>query len=177
MSFVSVSVSQPPSVTYLLGQLRRSREWVCPRCDQSNLECLPDPPQPSDSSTSDPVREAKTSPETKVAPTAPANVTPSQPPEGGVPVSVRKATPGSVDSTSRSESEDTTTVVVASPPASTPTPSPNLSGARGAHPATGSPASFHPSQSHTTVRPPMLLDTAICVLLVLVFALLLRRIF
>lgn len=103
-------------------------------------------------------------------PAAPANVTPPQPPEGDVSVSVREATPGGVDGTPRSESEDATTVVTSSP-------SPNLSGARGAHPAAGPSASFHPSQTHTIARPPMLLDTAICVLLVLVFALLLRRIF
>jgi len=165
----------PPSERKRLAAL--SREWVCPRCNQSNLECLPDPPQPSDSSASDPVSEAKTSPEAEVVPTAPANVTRSQLSEDGVPVSAREATPGSVDVISRSGTEDTTTVVVASPPASTPTISPNLSGARGAHPAAGPSASFHPSQTHAAARPPMLLDTAICVLLVLVFALLLRRIF
>lgn len=169
MSFVPVSASQPPRSLTSLAEFPRSREWVCPRCNQSNLECLPDPPQPGDSLTSDPVSEAKLSPEAEVVPTAPANVTPPQSPEGDVSVSVREATPGGVDSTPRSESEDAD--------ASTSTPSPNISGARGAHPAASPSASFHPSQTHTTARPPMLLDTAICVLLVLVFALLLRRIF
>lgn len=27
----------------LITNARRSREWVCPHCQQSNLECLPDP--------------------------------------------------------------------------------------------------------------------------------------
>jgi ubiquitin-conjugating enzyme E2 J1 len=31
------------SVLRLLTRAHRSREWVCPHCHQSNLECLPDP--------------------------------------------------------------------------------------------------------------------------------------
>lgn len=96
-------------------------------------------------------------------------------------VSEREANPG-VDGASRSESDDTTsddkttaTSVVASSHSSAsgaPTPSQNISDVHGARQAV--PASFRPSH---TMRPPMLLDTAICVLLVLVFALLCRRVF
>lgn len=164
-----------------LNKSPRSREWVCSRCNRSNLECLPDPPPPNDASTSDSVSEVQTAPVAEALPT-PVEVMPPQPPplaETNVSVSVREATSTGVDGAPRSESEDST-LVVASPPASTsiPSQSQNLSGARvgGARQASG-PTAFHPSQTHTTVRPPMLLDTAICVLLVLVFALLCRRIF
>jgi len=101
---------------------------------------------------------------------------PPQTAESNASVSVREATPDGADSAPLSESVDATSVIT-EPPASAPTPSQNFSGGRGARQAAGPAPPFHPSQTHTIVRPPMLLDTAICVLLVLVFALLLRRIF
>jgi ubiquitin-conjugating enzyme E2 J1 len=158
------------SVKYL-----RSREWVCSRCNRSNLQCLPDPPESSDPSTSRPLAKSKPSPEAEVVPDA-AETIPPQIAESNASASVREATPDDVDSAPRSESVDAT-LVMTSPPATAPTPSQNFSGVRGAHQAASPTPPFRPSQTHTTVRPPMLLDTAICVLLVLVFALLLRRIF
>jgi len=152
-----------------------SREWYCIRCNRSNLECLPDPPDSSDPSISDPLPEVETSLETEVVP----NTTEAMPPqtaESNASVTVRDATPDGTDSAPRLESVDTTSVITP-PPASAPTPPQNFSGGRGARQAAGPTPPFHPSQTHTIVRPPMLLDTAICVLLVLVFALLLRRIF
>jgi ubiquitin-conjugating enzyme E2 J1 len=164
-------------------ELPRSRDWVCQRCNRSNLDCLPDPAQANDASTPGSVSEAKTSPEAEVIPTpAEAEVVPPQPPVSDVSVSEREANPGGADGVSRSGSDDTisddktmTTTVVASSrssASSAPTPSQNISDVHGARQAF--PASFRPSH---TARPPMLLDTAICVLLVLVFALLCRRIF
>lgn len=153
----------------------RSKEWYCIRCNRSNIECLPDPPESSDPSSSGPLPKVKTSPETEVIPNT-AEAMPPQTTESNVSVSVREATPEGVDSAPRSESGDGASVI-APPPARAPTPSQNFSGVRGARHAAGSAPPFHPSQIHTSVRPPMLLDTAICVLLVLVFALLLRRIF
>jgi ubiquitin-conjugating enzyme E2 J1 len=164
-------------------ELPRSRDWVCQRCNRSNLECLPDPAQPDDATTSGSVSEAKTSSEAEVVLTpAEAEVVPPQPPESEASVSEREANPGGADGASRSESDDTTsddktttTSIVASShssASSAPTPSLNISDVRGARQAV--PASFRPSH---TARPPMLLDTAICVLLVLVFALLCRRVF
>ena len=163
--------------------LPRSRDWVCQRCNRSNLECLPDPAQPNDVSTPESVSEAKTSSEAEVVPPpAEAEVVPPQPPESKASVPEQDANPGSADGATRSESDDTTsddktttTSVVASSQSSasrTPTPSQNISDVHGARQAV--PASFRPSH---TARPPMLLDTAICVLLVLVFALLCRRVF
>jgi len=104
---------------------------------------------------------------------------PPQPPESEASLPEQEANSGGV---SRSESDDTTSddktttvSVVASShssASSAPTPSQNISDLHGARQAV--PASFRPSH---TARPPMLLDTAICVLLVLVFALLCRRVF
>jgi len=164
-------------------ELPRSRDWVCQRCNRSNLECLPDPAQPNDAPTPESVSEAKTSSEAEVAPTpAEAEVVPPQTPESKASVSEREANPGGTDGANRPESDgtasdDKTTMasVVASShssASSAPTPSQNISDVHGARQAV--PASFRPSH---TVRPPMLLDTAICVLLVLVFALLCRRVF
>ena len=168
------------SCTY---NLPRSRDWVCQRCNRSNLECLPDPVQPNDVSTSGSVSEAKTSSEGEVIPTpAEAEVVPPQPPESKASVPEREANPDGADGATRSESDDTTsddktttTFVVASSlssASSAPTPPQNIPDVHGARQAV--PASFRPSHA---ARPPMLLDTAICVLLVLVFALLCRRVF
>ena len=163
-------------------ELPRSRDWVCPRCNRSNLECLPDPAQPNDASTLGSVSEPKTTSEVEMVSTpAGAEVVPPQPPESEASLSEPEANPGGAN---QSESGDTTFVdkttalsVVASShssASSTPTPSQNISDVRGARQAV--PAPFRPSHTHTA-RPPMLLDTAICVLLGLVFALLCRRVF
>ena len=93
------------------------------------------------------------------------------PPLSAETVSGQGATLDAADGATRSESDDTTSAV-ASPPS---TPSQNPSVAFSARQA--GPATFRPSHPHATVRPPMLLDTAIGVLLVLVFALLCRRVF
>ncbi len=171
--------SSPPLTSSY--EFLRSRVWVCPRCNLSNLECLPDPDpaQPDVASTPGTVSEVKTSSETDIVPTpAEAEVVPPQLPQSEASISEREADPGGTDGVSRLESDDTiTTSVVASPRSSVssaPTSLQTISDVRGVVLQAGTPASFHPSR---TARPPMLLDTAICVLLVLVFALLCRRIF
>jgi ubiquitin-conjugating enzyme E2 J1 len=164
-------------------ELPRSRDWVCPRCNRSNLECLPDPAQPNDVSTSVSVSEAKTPSEAVVIPTpAEGEVVSPQLPENEVRVSEREADPGAAGGDNRSKGDDTTSddkittmSVVASSHSSAssgPTLSQNISDVHGARQVVTT--SFR--HSHTA-RPPMLLDTAICVLLVLVFALLCRRVF
>jgi ubiquitin-conjugating enzyme E2 J1 len=115
----------------------------------------------------------KTSSEAEVVPTSAEEMSP-QPPQSEDPVSEQEANPGGAEGAIRIESDDTTTVV-ASPHSSASSAlasSQNISGVHGARQA--GPASFRPSHA---MRPPMLLDTAICVLLVLVFALLCRRVF
>lgn len=163
-------------------ELPRSRDWVCPRCNRSNLECLPDPDpaQPNDAGTLS-VSEAKTSSEAEVVSTPPdSEVVPPQPPKSEPSVSEPEANTAGTDGTSQSESDDTTSVdkttltsVVASSHSSeSSAPTQNISNVHGARQPV--PVSFRPSH---TARPPMLLDTAICVLLALVFALLCRRVF
>ena len=61
--------------------------WFCIRCNRSYLECLPDPPDPSGSSTFYPLAEGKTSPETEVA-------MPPQTAETNAVVSVREGVRG-----------------------------------------------------------------------------------
>jgi len=148
-----------------------SRVWICPHCNRSNLECLPDPAQPSDTSASGSASEVTTSSEVEVAPT-PAEVLPSQPSQNAV--SEREANPGGTDGASRLESNDTTSVVASphSNASSAPTSLQDISDVHVVRQA--GPAPFRPSHA---ARPPMLLDTAICVLLVLVFALLCKRVF
>lgn len=120
----------------------RSRNWVCPRCEKSNLECLPDPNTPGGSN-----------PEI-VVPDPPQTI-----PEAGV--------------TQAAEGEAPDTVVLDSPPPPTPQDPPEASL-----------TATIPIVPQTTVtarspvgspRPPLLLDTAICVFLVLAVALLFRR--
>jgi ubiquitin-conjugating enzyme E2 J1 len=162
-----------------LRECSRSRDWVCPRCNQSNLECLPDPPQTSDTASGS-TNEVKTSVEAEVVST-PAEVILAQPAESEVSVPTRAATtaPDPADGTSELERNQATNpvavaVAVTSSPSSASAPSSSPPSVRGARQA-GTASAFHPS--HGPVRPPMLLDTAICVLLVLVFALLCRRVF
>jgi len=155
-----------------------SRGWVCDRCNQSNLQSLPDPPSPNDAaSASDPAPSLTTTTEDKTpaetdasgVPTpAPAEETATplvRSPEVEASVPVRVATPP--------EAEGAVNVAMALS-----SPHPNAS--RGGHQVNPAASSPRPTRTHTTttsVRPPMLLDTAICVLLVLVFALLCRRVF
>ncbi|KAI9433983.1 non-canonical ubiquitin conjugating enzyme 1 [Lactarius indigo] len=158
-----------------------SRDWVCPRCNHSNLQSLPDPPPQNDSgsasaSTSPPTTTTtgeKTSAEADASgvlttPAVDVTVTPVvRSPE------VKHPTPP--NTTGR----ETEAIVNGATTSSSPPPS--SASSRGGHQVVGPVASsLHQTRTHTTtssVRPPMLLDTAICVLLVLVFALLCRRVF
>ncbi|KAF9653052.1 UBC-like protein [Thelephora ganbajun] len=118
-----------------------SRNWVCPRCEKLNLECLPDPTPgssnpgrviPDPSETTSEVEMTKVAedevPDTTVADSSPSP-SPQDPPEEFLPATA-SITPQ--------------TVVTTRSPAGNP-------------------------------RPPLLLDTTICVLLVLALALLFRR--
>jgi ubiquitin-conjugating enzyme E2 J1 len=164
------------SITHFLAQREcsRSRDWVCPRCNRSNLESLPDPPQTNDAA-SGPTSEVKTSSEAEAIST-PAESNPVQPAENEAPVPTRAVAENGVDGASEVRGNEVTTPVAASSLPSTSTPLSNSQSVRSARQAGTAPA-FQPSHTPTTVRPPMLLDTAICVLLVLVFALLCRRVF
>ncbi|KAJ8517553.1 hypothetical protein ONZ45_g5271 [Pleurotus djamor] len=157
------SIEYPASERKRLATL--SREWTCPHCKQTNLELLPDPPS-----------------QPEVVPA----INPSDiPAQSTSPVSTSSTSPPSSDT-----SEDEPVVVHevnafmpsggATGP-STPSPAfiaraPRDSTLVGAPPTDeATPTASGPRRSPQ--RPPLLLDTAICVLLVLVFALLCRRIF
>ncbi|KAI6028330.1 UBC-like protein [Pisolithus orientalis] len=116
------SVEYPISERKRLAQL--SREWVCPKCRLSNLECLPDLPSKVDGS------------------------------------------PESVGETP--ENEPITRAHTHSPGTSPPT-------AIRQDPERVPETALNPAR-RSTLRPPLLLDTVICVLLVLVVGLLCRRV-
>ncbi len=104
---------------------------------------------------------------------AEAEVVTPQPPQSEASISERVAISAGAGGAEDTTSNDTMTSVIASSHSNAPTSSQNIPDVRGGARQAG-PAPFRPSQ---TARPPMLLDTAICVLLVLVFALLCRRVF
>ncbi|KAH8107214.1 UBC-like protein [Cristinia sonorae] len=152
-----------------------SREWKCSRCNKTNVECLPDPPTPATPpediaqehvppKTEPP--EAETQPSTEqpqvplLAPTpkrplAPMNLTPTSP------VFIGPSTP-----------------VEELPDEDNAPPAPNPAIHVAAQPALQPIQQDRPNLvvRRTPPRPPIILDTAICVLLVLVFALICRRV-
>lgn len=176
----------------------RSRNWTCPTCNKPNVECLPDPPAPATSSeTSEPsTAEQKSNP-----PPAPISATessqPSQPPPAhqqqpsspSVPLLAPTPT-RPVASVNLVVNQEPTSPVFIGPstpvddPSEEASSSPSVTTASASHGSTStstqtqSPPSDRPPiiLRRSTPRPPIILDTAICVLLVLVFALICRRV-
>ncbi|KAJ3760909.1 UBC-like protein [Lentinula raphanica] len=145
------SIEYPSAERKRLAAL--SREWVCPHCQQSNLDLLPDPPSSSSSGsgTTSPEPEIETTPEVNsntpaVTVTSDVSSSPSSPPEA--------------NSRSNVSSDDH---VLGTDSSSTAPPIP----------APAIPTSH--STSH--FRPPVFLDALIGLILALVFALLFKRIF
>lgn len=124
--------------------LSRSRSWVCPRCEKSNLECLPDPSPGGPSPETVEPQPPETNPEVEVTQVTKDDVPILETAVADLPQS------SSLQDQPPGEPLPTTTPIV--PQAVVITRSP-----------VGDP------------RPPLLLDTAICVLLVLALALLFRR--
>lgn len=121
----------------------RSKEWVCPHCQQPNLELLPDP---------SPESEASTSAKNLESPEVSNNV-----PERAQPLNVAIDQPPALESS--------------------PTASPrgvNDTKERTVVPTLRTSVVLEPSR-RSSHKPPLLLDTAICVLLVLVFGIICRR--
>jgi hypothetical protein len=141
---------------------RRSREWVCPRCQQTNLESLPDPPQHAASTLNEPAGLrglSRVQDQSEPPVRRPSRTPPSTAPE-------RSSDP---EATSDSDPTAISTLVTGS--------GPSIAGERDriasrTEAVRGSPLVIR-YRSH---RSPLLLDTAICVLLVLVVALLCRRV-
>ncbi|KAL1947625.1 hypothetical protein VTO73DRAFT_13349 [Trametes versicolor] len=175
-----------------------SREWVCPRCNMPNIEHLPDPPEASAStsgSTSaagDAPSEQKPVQNTPADPVAAPSDTPAAAPQTAeetqpapaqsaalepkiiarpIPLVAPKPTrPGAVASIFTQSFTPPRTPVPPSLPASQPTTQPTT------REGTPQPALAAALRQTTPRRPPVLLDTAICVLLVLLFALVCRRV-
>jgi ubiquitin-conjugating enzyme E2 J1 len=143
------------SLTYL-----RSRDWVCPRCRQTNLECLPDLTPLEDSLSP------------QVSPQEP----PMDPPSSTAPPLLSDMDP--VNEVSRVEPGPETMSSPSHPPVEADTPgSPKSFDSSGEESVNNHPSGIAvPNSSSRHPRPPLFLDTAICVLLVLVFALICRRI-
>jgi len=160
-----------------------SREWVCPRCNRSNLECLPDPPAadagPSMSVSPSPAIVAptptpiptpfieKTATEQSSAPhlSSASHESPSSSVQLVAPVPTRPSAPPAI-----------LTRRIATPVQNTK----SLPSDRESSPMPQTQADFPAlaaAINQSARRPPVLLDTAICVLLVLVFALVVKRVF
>ncbi|OCH95634.1 UBC-like protein [Obba rivulosa] len=173
-----------------------SREWVCPQCNQSNLEILPDPPSagassanactPTDNQDSEPTNHAPmlatTAHSTGDVMTAPASThehSHEQPPSAPAP------SPVTVVSSVQVVAPIPTRPRASPPVLSHRSPSPlapqskartsNEGAGNASRPASAAQPSIAVALS-VPPRPPVLLDTAICVLLVLMFALICRRI-
>lgn len=180
-----------------------SRDWVCPTCKKPNLECLPDPSE-GQSSHSDPASQppARTtsstqlqqsetrtglierSPQVLDAATATTVADPQIHPNHSL-LSPNLIAPKPI------RPIDATSIVIPTSPLPQPSPlAPAPSLPTEQPPTRASSTRAVDSQSRTQTptperarllinspaRPPILLDTAICVLLVLVFALICRRI-
>ncbi|KAI0340613.1 UBC-like protein [Trametopsis cervina] len=157
-----------------------SRDWVCPTCQKANHECLPDPPEDDASSSAFKVLDAATA------------TTIADPPEPAFPRTAAMSPP--IIAPRPMRPIDAASIIIPASPSRPSTPLPPVAATlpdellHDASPAP--PPSMQSSRAHTPLlerpavvvrrsnpRPPILLDTAICVLLVSVFALVCRRIF
>ncbi|KAH9934891.1 uncharacterized protein B0H18DRAFT_1181928 [Fomitopsis serialis] len=141
-----------------------SREWVCPNCNCSNLALLPDPS--SDAGRAGPsVTEAPAASPVPPTPATPAVIT-----------DVKQKASADEPPPARPAPIDPYHPIDTPPTPRSVSPHPG-GGASSAQPQQASgPKRDGVAQSSST-RPPVLLDTAICVLLVLLFALIAKRVF
>ena len=92
------------AITHLLYKSLSSRNWVCPRCNRSNIERLPDPAYASRSVSEVNVFETEGF-------LISLEVISAQPSQSEAPVSERRANWDGAEGASRLESDDTTSVV------------------------------------------------------------------
>jgi len=157
------------SVEYPVSERKRlalvSREWVCPKCQQTNLESLPDPPQHATSGLNEfttlrgPSR-AQDQFEPPVLQSSPTLLS----------TTPQRSCSGSETNTPDLDPTAPLTPVTGLAPSITEeqeSPIPSRIEANRDSP---------PAIRRRSYRPPLLLDTAICVLVVLVVTLLLRRV-
>ncbi|KAG6335874.1 hypothetical protein ID866_3211 [Astraeus odoratus] len=147
------SVEYPVSERKRLAQL--SREWTCPKCQMSNLECLPDMPVKDE----EPLKQSTGSqgePVSQTVVSAGASLDCALTNYGGPPL----------------DNPETSLI-----PPDAPVPPAATQDQEHVPDIRGEPdlVSAYPAPRGTS-RPPLLLDTAICVLIVLVLGLLCRRV-
>ncbi|KAL1709893.1 ubiquitin-conjugating enzyme/RWD-like protein [Schizophyllum commune] len=155
------AVEYPPAERRRLA--KASREWTCPQCQQRNLDLLPDPPTSSEGNTSHHHNEPKTT----VAAESTATASPAPPPDApmaihsvGVPLPSGNVQPNlGISGPAVQAAVLNRTTVETTPVAQAP--------------SAGAQPTRRPAQ--TTRRPPLLLDTLICVLLAMVVGLVYRR--
>ncbi|KAF8136285.1 UBC-like protein [Boletus edulis] len=152
------------SVEYPVSERKRlaliSREWVCPKCQQTNLECLPDPLQHATTTLNEPMglRGLSRAPDQLEPPVSRPPPTPLPPAPERSPVPEKTISDPDQAAISTLVTESRSSIV----------------GEQDRTPS-GTEA-IRGSQLPVYHRPPLLLDTAICLLLVLVVALLCRRV-
>ncbi|TFK42907.1 UBC-like protein [Crucibulum laeve] len=181
------SIEYPSSERKRLANL--SREWVCPHCQQSNLELLPDPlshvsaeatgsnsgvEQTTASETQGPAEPPHESPSTLAAdqlpavdvskdPVTPSSATVPEPPTG--PVAVRTIEP----------LLPTPSTSIVDPITARAAPLIPRAATVDSHSGAAEPSGRTRAMRRSSQKPPLLLDTAICILLVLLFAIICRR--
>jgi len=183
------------SIEYPTAERKRlatlSREWACPHCNQTNLELLPDPTSKenslgkllrSDVESNGPGIEHSTAAaainrnKPMTVPTQTTTVLPTQPENTPPPVTSADCinnlqdTPVSHASSSEPQRPENLCGAGRSPSASSGTATGNVAGVE-IRPTSVN----HDRGGRRSQKPPLLLDTAICILLVLLFAIICRR--
>ncbi|EPT05892.1 hypothetical protein FOMPIDRAFT_96587 [Fomitopsis schrenkii] len=155
-----------------------SREWVCPKCSCPNLELLPDPLSGGGSSDESSTTEASVA--SSAVPSTPAVISDVKQngPAEELPTHVDASSPMPILSP-RPQRLSPPPAILMNPFSIPPIPrtvSPRA-GASTAQQADGPKRDAPAAPSSSRLRPPVILDTAICVLLVLLFALIAKRVF
>ncbi|KAJ8078551.1 hypothetical protein PM082_012834 [Marasmius tenuissimus] len=160
------SIEFPTSERKRLAAL--SREWTCPHCQQTNLEILPDP-APAEHTVSPPTTSESTDAQDKAETTVATDATDTSPPEHATAIAPTQQS----NATSERNSEGSPSL-----PAASVVPDSGVAPIR-IQDTTPPVAPILPRQQvavqRSPQRPPILLDSAIGVILVLVFALICRR--
>ena len=159
-----------------------SRDWVCPKCSCPNLDLLPDPSSDggssADSSTTEVSVASSAVPSTPATPAVISDVKEKGPADELPPARADASSPQLPIIAPRPQRPSPPPAILNAPLSIPPTPrtvSPRA-GASTAQQVDGPKRDAPATQSLSRPRPPVLLDTAICVLLVLLFALIAKKV-
>jgi len=152
------------SIEYPSGERKRlaalSREWVCPHCKEPNMDLLPDPP--SEGSTAHP----------SLPDNVPAEDPPLGPPASAEPPAVETPTSHPPPTDLPPESQEVIHSIDALMPSGGGTHARPVARLAAERPSTEA----VPTVGAARQKPPLLLDTVICALLVMAFAMICRRV-